>query len=199
MDTDAALLDDIRDLIAGIVPGDPLEAEHRATALAWATASDDLFRRVSPNVPDPHLVAYIVARDPGDGAILLTEHRRSGLRLPPGGHVEPGEHPVQTVRREIVEELGIEACFAEPFGERPQFVTVTRTVGDPTTQHHDVTLWFVVAVSRQARLRPDPREFASVRWWSEEELRRGQVERVEPHLARFLTKIAGPQRATASR
>ncbi|MEE3919135.1 NUDIX domain-containing protein [Micromonospora sp. BRA006-A] len=29
--------------------------------------------------------------------------------LPSGGHVEPGEHPADTVRRELREELGVAA------------------------------------------------------------------------------------------
>jgi 8-oxo-dGTP pyrophosphatase MutT (NUDIX family) len=39
----------------------------------------------------------------------------------------PGENPVDTVRREVREELGIEAKFPTWIGERPLLLTVTQT------------------------------------------------------------------------
>ena len=42
-----------------------------------------------------------------DGGVLLVNHINAGLWLPPGGHVEPDEHPAQTASREALEELGI--------------------------------------------------------------------------------------------
>jgi 8-oxo-dGTP pyrophosphatase MutT (NUDIX family) len=43
-----------------------------------------------------------------DGRVLLIEHRKSGSALPPGGHINPGEDPVQALRREVREEVGID-------------------------------------------------------------------------------------------
>lgn len=40
--------------------------------------------------------------------VLLVEHLKSGYLLPPGGCLEHGEDPVQAVRREIREEVGLE-------------------------------------------------------------------------------------------
>lgn len=50
-----------------------------------------------------------------DQEVLLVEHRKLGMWLYPGGHVEPGEDPVQAVLREVAEETGL-ACrvIAEP-------------------------------------------------------------------------------------
>ena len=44
-----------------------------------------------------------------DGRVLLHWHRKVGAWLPPGGHVEPNEDPVQAVLREISEETGVDA------------------------------------------------------------------------------------------
>ncbi len=44
----------------------------------------------------------------GDGT-LLHWHRKSQMWLPPGGHIEPNEDPVQAVLREVLEETGITA------------------------------------------------------------------------------------------
>ncbi|HZP57077.1 MAG TPA: NUDIX domain-containing protein [Dehalococcoidia bacterium] len=40
---------------------------------------------------------------------LLHWHRRTQMWLPPGGHVEPDEDPVQAVLREVREETGLDA------------------------------------------------------------------------------------------
>lgn len=54
--------------------------------------------------------AYLVR----DGKTLLHKHRKLGLWLPPGGHIEPGETPDEAVLREVREETGLPAEFVEP-------------------------------------------------------------------------------------
>lgn len=44
-----------------------------------------------------------------DGATLLHRHPKLDMWLPPGGHVEENEDPVQAVLREVEEETGIVA------------------------------------------------------------------------------------------
>ena len=39
--------------------------------------------------------------------ILLVHHRKIGLWLPPGGHIEPREDPVAAMKREVLEETGL--------------------------------------------------------------------------------------------
>ena len=41
------------------------------------------------------------------GRVLLHRHRRLGLWLPPGGHVEPHELPDDAALREVMEETGV--------------------------------------------------------------------------------------------
>jgi 8-oxo-dGTP diphosphatase len=186
-----SLLDDIRALAAGIEPHDELEERDRADVLAWMAGTGDLFRRVSrPVAPVRHLVSYFVVTDPDTGRILLGDHLRSGLWLPSGGHVEPGESPVETVRRECVEELAIGARFHDVTGERPLLVTVADTVGT-TDVHTDVSLWFCLATSETEELTPDPGEYRSVRWWSRDEIARADRRSFDPHLGRFLDKLDG--------
>ena len=177
-------------LIAGIRPTDTLGAEHKAQALGWLAHTADIYRRVKPRTPSPHLVSYFLVVDRAADAVLLCDHRLSGLWLPTGGHVEPGEHPVETVRREAVEELGIDAQFDPAFGLAPFFLTVTHTVGDPDIRHTDVSLWFALAGTTLMRLVPDEREFVGVRWWTQLELRTGDLSRFEPHLLRALDALS---------
>ena len=42
---------------------------------------------------------------------LLIEHAKLGWWLPPGGHLEPNEDPVQAVLREVAEETGLECAL----------------------------------------------------------------------------------------
>ena len=50
-----------------------------------------------------------------DGKVLLHLHRKLGMWLPPGGHIEPDELPDDAAAREVLEETGIEV---ELVGER---------------------------------------------------------------------------------
>lgn len=47
---------------------------------------------------------------------LLASHRDSGLWSLVGGGVEPGERPQEAVRREVLEELGVEPLVHEIVG-----------------------------------------------------------------------------------
>jgi len=104
----------IRRELEFIDPLDALERQHRDAALAWVDSGAPLFRTERPATPPQHLVSYFPVLD-GEN-ILLVDHRNARLWLPPGGHVEQGEHPRETVAREIREELGFAPAheIAEP-------------------------------------------------------------------------------------
>jgi 8-oxo-dGTP diphosphatase len=170
-------------------PTDDLGQEHSRNALSWLAKTDDIFRRVKPLTPSPHLVSYFLLVDRPTGSVLLCDHRLSGLWLPTGGHVEPGEHPLDTVRREAVEELGVTAQLDAAFGDKPFFLTMTETVGAPAMRHVDVSLWFALVGRAGQLLYPDQREFTRVRWWTVAELRQVGLDRFEPHLLRALDAL----------
>lgn len=183
------LVAEIRSLVAQLTPVDDLEARHRSECLDWLGSTDDVFRRAKPRTPSPHLVAYVLLHDDRDGSVLLVDHRKAGLWLPAGGHVEPGEHPVETVRRETTEELGITAEFHPRLGAQPIAVTIAETVGPVAERHTDVSLWFVLSGSRTQALTPDLSEFRQVRWWSRPEVGAPHGDRLEPHLRRVTGKL----------
>jgi 8-oxo-dGTP pyrophosphatase MutT (NUDIX family) len=180
---------DIATLVRDIPPLDELGEAHRAETLVWLASTDDIFRRVKPRTPSPHLVCYCLLVDRAAGGVLLGDHRLAGLWLPTGGHVEPGEDPVVTAGRELEEELGVAAVPDPLAGGRPFFVTVTETRGPAEGRHVDVSLWFALSGRVGQRLRPDEGEFAAVRWWTVAELRGADPDRFEPHLPRALAVL----------
>jgi 8-oxo-dGTP pyrophosphatase MutT (NUDIX family) len=133
-------------------------------------------------VPAQHLVAYFVLFDPSQQQILLVDHKKAGLWLPSGGHVEPDEPPQTTVQREALEELDIRASFLSP---DPLFLTVTQTVGHGV-KHTDVSLWYLLQGDCAQPLWFDIEEFHQIAWFRLDEL---PLERCDPHLARFVAKL----------
>ncbi|MFE7745512.1 NUDIX hydrolase [Nocardia sp. NPDC057455] len=173
----------VADVVHRIAPLDGLERQHIDMTLAWLASTDDIFRREVPATPPRHLVSYVVLVDPAARAVLLGRHRLAGLWLPTGGHVDPGEHPLDTARREATEEIGIEARF-DVVGPDPLFLTVTTTVGSGA--HEDVSLWYVIRGDRTRGHALDPREFDGARWC---EFSGFALPDTDPHFARFLTKL----------
>jgi 8-oxo-dGTP diphosphatase len=170
----------IRAELESIRPLDALEDRHVRDALAWVDSGAPLFRTEKPATPPKHLVSYFAVVD--GARMLLVDHKNAGLWLPPGGHVESGEHPRETVVREIREELGFEPAHEIA---APLMVTCTTTVG-LTAGHTDVSLWYVVHVGKDQGLTHDAGEFNDVRWFDFPDV---ALERSEPHLGRFMRKL----------
>ncbi len=175
-------------VVAAIVPLDEREAHDQEETLAWARRGAPLCRTAKPATPPEHLVAYAVVVDADAGQVLLVDHRLSGLWLPAGGHVEPGEHPAAAARRELHEELGVDAPMLGAGGHVEPWM-VTRTTTIEQGEHLDVSLWFAFAVDAGAPLAWDRREFRGVRWWGFDEVAHGPGTRFDPELPRFVAKF----------
>ncbi|WP_156910486.1 hypothetical protein [Nocardia mangyaensis] len=48
------------EIVGGIEPFDRVEREHAEDTLRWWGSTADVYRRVKPDVPARHLVAYVV-------------------------------------------------------------------------------------------------------------------------------------------
>lgn len=174
----------IRELVQAIRPWDQLEALQREDVLRWIESGADLCRTQKPATPPRHLVSYFVVVDPDARRVLLVDHIKAQKWLPTGGHVEPDEHPRDTVIREAREELALVADFLIP---ETFFVTQTQTVG-LTAGHADVSLWYVMKGDSNARLAYDPGEFKAVRWFDYVEVLGMDIEQLDPHMHRFVGK-----------
>jgi len=178
----------ISGLVAGVRPWDEREAADQAGILEWIASGDQLFRIAAPATPPRHLVSYFALVDSARHLVLLGDHVKSGLWLLSGGHVEDGEDPRGTVDREALEELGIRARFHHRLGAgRPFFLTATPTLGPGS--HVDVSLWFVLTCDRDEQLRPDPREYRSVRWFPLDRHDGWPDDQFDPQMGRFTAKV----------
>ncbi|WP_271009912.1 NUDIX hydrolase [Paucibacter sp. B51] len=173
----------IRQEIAAIPAPDETSARDLEAALAWVDSGVELCRRVKPATPPVHLVSYFVVSDEAAGALLLVDHKNAQLWLPPGGHVEPGEHPRDTVRRELQEELGI--ALPHDLGP-PLMLSRSDTVGR-TAGHTDISLWYWLRIPREQALQFDAEEFHGLRWFALDAL---PLARSDPHLPRFVHALS---------
>ncbi|MEU2747388.1 NUDIX domain-containing protein [Streptomyces collinus] len=175
------------ELLGALEPWDDLERTHLKTATQWIGSGAPVYRVRKPDVPAMHLVSYFVVLDDTSGRLLLVAHRKAGLWLPAGGHVEPEEDPWATVVRECREELGIQATASTITGELPFFLTVTETRGQGT--HTDVSLWYLLSTEADTITSYDQDEFAAIRWLTAEHVLEESDELLDPHMHRFTRKL----------
>jgi 8-oxo-dGTP pyrophosphatase MutT (NUDIX family) len=174
-----ALAEEIAETLRAIPEGDAQEATDKALVLSLLARGIPVIREDAPDRPDPHLVSYVLLTD-GE-KLLLVDHIKSGLWLPAGGHVEPGEHPDTTARREAMEELRIEA---ELLHDGPAFVTHQHTTGP--LPHHDLSLWYILRGSETEAYEWDKGEFRGIAWFAPDEI---PYARAEPQLRRGIEKL----------
>ncbi len=111
---------------------------------------------------------------------MLHWHKRLGQWMPPGGHIEPDEDPVQAVLREIREETGILAevlpshgthGFSYPDQLPPPYTILVEDIPGPGEPHkHIDMIYFCRPVDGAEHDRVDD---PTLRWVSERELREG--------------------------
>ena len=125
--------------------------------------------------PQRHFVAtgYVVY----EGRTLLLLHKKLGLWLPPGGHIDEGELPEDAALREIREETGLEVELVSPrrrpgpsspgvrYLHMPNHVQLEDIPNHP--QHIDL-IYFCRAASDKAVMAPA--EHRDLRWHSPEDL-----------------------------
>lgn len=108
-----------------------------------------------------HINVFFLPYDKESGKIYLGHHKKADDWIPPGGHIEPGETPVQAAIREMEEELSytITQDTLEPWNlsvksiNRPQANCMT---------HYDI--WFLVHIP-VTDFAFDPREYHDAGWF----------------------------------
>lgn len=99
----------------------------------------------------------------GPRGVVLLKHKRLGLWLQPGGHIDPGETPWEAALREAREETGLDVSFADvgPHGV-PRLVHVDVHPGGRGHTHLD--LRYLVAAADADPSPPDG-ESQEIAWF----------------------------------
>lgn len=121
-----------------------------------------------------HFCVYFAANDPQRKQVLLGKHKKSGLWLFNGGHINKNELPEDAVLREMDEELGIK-------GERKElgspFLLTVQPIHTPPNYpckvHYDI--WYSLTMDKDS-FYPDQaklgEEFSEAYWMSIDEARK---------------------------
>lgn len=108
----------------------------------------------------PHVGTAVVGIITKQGKALLVKRRRepyANTWMFPAGFVDYGEHPEETVKREVKEETGLEVKKAE-------FMEVLQSEDDPRSPGHFVFCYKITVSDGQ--LRTDEEENEEVAWKS---------------------------------
>lgn len=89
----------------------PIDDVETATIGEFLTQYDVLVEPFSETADPVHVTGSAIVLGPR--GVVLLKHRRLGIWLQPGGHIEPGETPWDGARREAAEETGLAVEFAD--------------------------------------------------------------------------------------
>lgn len=124
--------------------------------------------------PKSHFCAYFAAYDPVAKKVFIGHHKKSGLWLFNGGHIDGDETIKESLIREIGEEWGLDGSKFEI--NPPTFFTITE-IDNPTKQpcnfHYDI--WCFVKIDKN-KFKPSDanlsEEFHEYGWKDLEEARK---------------------------
>ena len=116
--------------------------------------------------PKSHFCVYFAAYDLKQKQFFIGHHKKSGLWLFNGGHIDKGEVSLEAVEREIEEEWGIKMPVSSI--KDPRLLTITK-IDNPTKQtcrrHYDI--WYFISVNKDEFFPSQENlntEFYNVKW-----------------------------------
>tara|TARA_Y100000310_G_scaffold341250_1_gene439813 strand:- start:2851 stop:3315 length:465 start_codon:yes stop_codon:yes gene_type:complete len=143
-------------------------------------------------LPKDFVVTVLIVKE---NSVLLVRHRKLGLWLPIGGHIDDGEHPEEALEREIQEECGLEVdLVAERFEEvnwkevKAMPIPFQVQVEHIDGKHEHVDLIYAAKwISGEAKLAD--KEHQDIRWFSLDEIEGDNSGHISPDI-KFLAKKA---------
>ena len=125
----------IRSDVVARVPVDQREAD---SVVAFLAAFDRLEAPLDQDVDVVHVTGSGIVVGPR--GVVLLEHKRLGIWLQPGGHIDPGETPWDAALRESREETGLDVRFSGPVDDAgvPELIHVDVHAGGRGHTHLDL-------------------------------------------------------------
>ena len=129
------LLQRIRDDVAARTPVDQREAD---SVVRFLDALDSLDAPLDQESDPIHVTGSGIVIGPR--GVVLLEHKRLGIWLQPGGHIDPGETPWDASLRESLEETGLDVRFSGPIDDLgvPELIHVDVHPGGRGHTHLDL-------------------------------------------------------------
>jgi 8-oxo-dGTP pyrophosphatase MutT (NUDIX family) len=140
------ILEAARASIADYRPDDPRELAFQQRMLELLTTPSPTSRR---QFLPGHLTASGFVLSPDGDAVLLIFHKKLGIWVQPGGHVEPSDPTLAAAaHREVAEEVGL----ALPLPTRATVFdldihAIPRRLDEPAHEHFDVRFCFQAATT----------------------------------------------------
>ena len=149
-------------LRADVVARTPLDAREAASVVRFVHELDTLADPLAQESDPIHVTGSAIVVGPR--GVLLHEHKRLGIWLQPGGHVDPGEMPWDAALREAHEETGLDVAFAGPLDADgiPELIHVDVHAGGRGHTHLDTRY---LVDGGDADPAPPPGESQEIGWF----------------------------------
>ncbi len=116
-----------------------------------------------------HYCAYFLPYDPKTKRLFIIHHKKSGLRLSPGGYIDKDETLMQTLNRKIWEELEIKDRIKNEI--KPFLLTITLVDNPKHKCREHLDVWYRFETDG-SDFNVDPREFHASKWVTIDEARK---------------------------
>jgi len=151
---------DLGPLLERHEPADAKEAEDRAAMLDFL---DELPEPFSPSQDTAHFTASALVVDAARERTCLVLHRKLGLWLQPGGHIEQADASIGLAAlREVREETGLDARLAATMPVHLDIHAIPERPDRPAHLHLDVR-FLAIAAGEELTLSDESND---VRWWT---------------------------------
>jgi len=155
-------VDSVREQLRGYGPANATEAAFVERMLELCRAEEACQRS---HFAPGHFTASAFVLSPDRRDLVLIHHKKLGIWVQPGGHVEPTDDDlIGAARREVLEEVGLDEL--EPIRNGASLVfdldihSIPARKQDPAHEHFDVRFAFVAKTRALVR----SEEVADLRW-----------------------------------
>jgi 8-oxo-dGTP pyrophosphatase MutT (NUDIX family) len=169
-------------LHADVAARRPLDDRERNAIEQFLAALDVLEHPLDQESDPVHVTGSAIVVGPR--GVLLLKHKRLGIWLQPGGHIDPGETPWDAALREAREETGLNVSFAGPLDDDgvPELIHVDVHAGGRGHTHLDTRYLLDGGDADPAPPEDESQEIAWFPWDAAIELADDGVKAILQHL-----------------